>query len=185
MNNKKRIRKGSESHIKALNDLDEGIEDYHLPLEPPKGKIEEPIAETFEPVETVAEPDGNGYEPKAQGETAAQVLHKMGARKADLDMLIGKIADPQGEEKLRLSRIKPGMTRRMIYMDMQQHLSNLLLHRNDKDFKPESTLKKLQYSIAMWSVAESGKGVDWLQQLVANFPQQTDSANSGGKDIYG
>ena len=171
MNEKEKKKK----HDASL--LNEDIENYGTLDKPDK----EPVAKPFVP-ET--KPDGNGYDPSAKSAAETLSVHKLSTQKTDLNTIIEKIANPKDEEKLRLSKIKPAMTRKMVILDIQQYLDDIVRHRKDKDFKIEKPLKVLQHSVALWSVAEGGKAVDWLQQIIANYPQQTGDGQNTGKDIF-
>jgi len=163
---------------KELNELNEGIENYSLPPESPEIFPEAGKDDIFPPEEK-----GNGYEPGTERESPIDI-RKLGEQKADLNVIVDKIVNPQGEERLRLSKIKPSMTRKMIMLDMQQHLREMIMNRNNPNYKPENTLKRLQYSVALWTIAEGGYGMLNLQKLVANYPQQTSDNQGKGTDIY-
>lgn len=168
---------------KELSELDEGIENYSLPNEEPKEEIFPEVGkdDIYPPVADKG--NGNGYEPGTERAMPFDV-QKLGQQKADLNVIVDKIVNPQGEEKLRLSKTKPSQTRKMVMLDMQQYIKEAIFREENPEYKHQNVLEKLQYSVAKWSIAEGGYGMLNLQKIIANYPQQASEDHGGRTDIY-
>jgi hypothetical protein len=135
------------------------------------------------PLPTDPTDKGNGFDPAKRGATTTEMLRGVGVPKADINALLDKFVDPKGEVSIFLAKIRSSITRKMVILDIQRYLNDLINHRNDPKFEIKDPLEVLQLSVAKWSFPDNARWSDTLQKIIASYPQQVES--QGGLNTEG